>query len=195
MSEERMREEFEAWAVSEGYAMGCMIYGDRRIAELNCDWENGDKVLHFTAAPQPAEQKTHTHWSHDNPGLADQYRAEALVARRSLGFEQDACDVAPADIAEAIESLTQPAEQQPISHDWDDQDKCRRCGDRDWYASATCTPKKQPAPDVAGLVEALDCILSMDDEINIVDVMDPKAREMVEIARDALAAYRKEGDV
>lgn len=38
----------------------------------------------------------------------------------------------------------QPASHQPISHDWDDQDKCRRCGDRDWYASATCTPKQQP---------------------------------------------------
>lgn len=30
------------------------LYGDRRIAELNCDWENGDRVLYFTAAPQPA---------------------------------------------------------------------------------------------------------------------------------------------
>ena len=33
------------------------LYGDRRIAELNCDWENGDQVLHFTATPQPAEQQ------------------------------------------------------------------------------------------------------------------------------------------
>lgn len=34
------------------------LYGDRRIAELNCDWENGDQVLYFTAAPQPAEQQS-----------------------------------------------------------------------------------------------------------------------------------------
>ena len=33
------------------------LYGERRIAELNCDWENGDQVLHFTAAPQPTEQQ------------------------------------------------------------------------------------------------------------------------------------------
>lgn len=32
--------------------------------------------------------------------------------------------------------------REPIRHDWDDQDKCRRCGDRDWYASASCTPKQ-----------------------------------------------------
>lgn len=52
-------------------------------------------------------------------------------------------------VAEAL-TAPQSAEQQPVSHDWDDQDKCRRCGDRDWYASATCTPKWQPietAPD------------------------------------------------
>ena len=30
------------------------LYGDRHIAELNCDAENGDKVLHFTATSQPA---------------------------------------------------------------------------------------------------------------------------------------------
>jgi hypothetical protein len=69
------------------------LYGERRIAELNCDWENGDQVLYFTATPQPTEQ--------------------------------------------------------PVRHDWDDQDKCRRCGDRDWYASATCTPKQQPSPTTA----------------------------------------------
>ena len=51
-----------------------------------------------------------THWSHDNPGLADQYRAEALAARRSLGFDQGACDVAPADITAAIEALTRPSD-------------------------------------------------------------------------------------
>lgn len=45
-----------------------------------------------------------------------------------------------------LHTTPQPAEQ-PIRHDWDDQDKCRRCGGRNWWTSATCTPK-QPAPDV-----------------------------------------------
>lgn len=49
----------------------------------------------------------------------------------------------------------QPTEHHPLSHDWDDQDKCRRCGDRDWYAAATCTPKQQTEPDAPGLVEAM----------------------------------------
>ena len=47
-------------------------------------------------------------------------------------------------------------QEEPDSHDWDDQDKCRRCGDRDWYASATCTPKQRPLPDVAELQAELD---------------------------------------
>ena len=33
------------------------LYGDRHIAELNCDAENGDQVLYFTAAAQPAEHQ------------------------------------------------------------------------------------------------------------------------------------------
>lgn len=33
------------------------LYGDRHIAELNCDWENGDQLLYFTADPQPVEQQ------------------------------------------------------------------------------------------------------------------------------------------
>ena len=49
----------------------------------------------------------------------------------------------------------QPTEHHPLSHDWDDQDKCRRCGDRDWYAAVTCTPKQQTEPDAPGLVEAM----------------------------------------
>lgn len=40
----------------------------------------------------------------------------------------------------ALTALRKKGEQPVSSHDWDDQDKCRRCGDRDWYASATCTP-------------------------------------------------------
>jgi hypothetical protein len=74
-------------------------------------------------APQPVEQQPSAHWSHDNPGLADQYRAEALAARRSLGFEQDADDVAPADISAAIESLQAECEKlRSLIHDikeWD----------------------------------------------------------------------------
>ena len=32
------------------------LYGDRHIAELNCDAENGDQVLYFTATAQTAER-------------------------------------------------------------------------------------------------------------------------------------------
>lgn len=51
-------------------------------------------------------------------------------------------------------------EEQEIHHDWDDQDKCRRCGGINWYPSSKCTPKQQPALDVTVLVEALEDLVS-----------------------------------
>lgn len=94
--------------------------------------------------------------------------------------------------------LPKPAEQQPISHDWDDQDKCRRCGDRDWYASATCSPKQQPAPDVAGLVEALErCRHQASYSIGGEDALRiqlGKVRDIVNETLSDLAAHRKQED-
>lgn len=175
------------------------LYGERHIAELNCDWENGDHVLHFTATPQPAEQQPKpisrnlravlamilsaldrdaadgkavrgematelrsalseqqqqqpsNHWSHDNPGLADQYRAEALAARRSLGFEQDADDVAPADIAAAIESLTRTAPDIPGL-----TEALRQYQHNDGSGRVFGYDKLLVDRHVAGLVEALE---------------------------------------
>lgn len=88
-----------------------------------------------------------------------------------------------------------PAVQgEPVSHDWDDQDKCRRCGDRDWYALATCTPKQQPAPDVQGLVEALT---ELCDEIDKHEIHAAISKTSIlwfkRKARKALAAHRKQG--
>lgn len=89
---------------------------------------------------------------------------------------------------QSLIATQQPAEQQPISHDWDDQDKCRRCGDRDWYASATCTPKQQTATDVEALVEALEqCITSMLDSGYRTDAV------VIRVARSAIGAHRKQG--
>lgn len=79
------------------------------ICEPGETGDDGEPAFPVYATPQPAEQQASTHWSHGYPGLADQYRSEALAARRSVGFEQDADDVAPTDIVAAIESLTQPA--------------------------------------------------------------------------------------
>lgn len=105
-----------------------------------------------------------------------------------------------------VYAAPQPAEQQPISHDWDDQDKCRRCGDRDWYASATCTPKQQPAPDVSALVEALeeisDPIRFMEERLEEGEVLNGMAavqfandaQYLRDIARKAIEAYRKGGE-
>jgi hypothetical protein len=47
------------------------------------------------------------HWAHSNPGLADQYRAEAFACRRALGFDVDSEEVSPRELIDAIKA--QPA--------------------------------------------------------------------------------------
>ncbi len=60
----------------------------------------------YAAAPQaPAAP---SHWAVINPGLADQYRAEAKMARSCLGFDPDADDVSPSDIRDAIKAPAAP---------------------------------------------------------------------------------------
>lgn len=77
----------------------------------------------LTATPQPAEQRhfiwpnldkpakqSSTHRSASNPGVADQYRAEAMAARTALGFAESAKNVYPSDIRGAIATLKQRAD-------------------------------------------------------------------------------------
>lgn len=49
--------------------------------------------------------KTPPHWAAVNPGLADQYRAEAKACREALGFDPDSNEISPADLRSAIDSL------------------------------------------------------------------------------------------
>lgn len=93
---------------------------------------------------------------------------------------------------ELLEAVGASAVQgEPASHEWDEQDKCRRCGDRDWYAGPICTPK-QPAeqqPDVTQLVEALEQAgLALHE-------MDEGHAALVDIDNALAAYYRKEGEV
>jgi hypothetical protein len=128
-------------------------------------------------------------------GYDSQFRDHATVK---------SCTGNPWEGWQPLYATPQPAEQQPTSHDWDDQDKCRRCGDRDWYASATCTPKQQLAPDVKILVEALESILHGslldacgnrdDDGISSaisIGIQRDSLQRWRKIAHQALAAYRK----
>ena len=61
------------------------LYGERRIAELNCDWENGDQVLHFTAASQPAEQQP----APDAAGLVEALE-QCITSMLDSGYRVDA---------------------------------------------------------------------------------------------------------
>lgn len=131
-------------------------------------------------------------WTEDQapqPAPAVQGESAAYISHTSegdiLGWERQF----DAPNHTALYAAPQPAEQQPVSHDWDDQDKCRRCGDRDWYASATCTPKPQTAPDVDVLVEALECALEI---MENVDGANDCGRG-IDAVEEALAAHRKQG--
>lgn len=72
-------------------------------------------------------------------------------------------------VGQPLYTAPQPAEQQPISHDWDDQDKCRRCGDREKLAGA-----------LEEIAQWVDRWASADHPI-------------AAVARKALAAYRNQG--
>jgi hypothetical protein len=49
------------------------------------------------------------HWAEVNPGLADQYRAEALSTRKILGLREFAQNVSPSDIEREIKYLQKTA--------------------------------------------------------------------------------------
>lgn len=68
----------------------------------------GDKELcrhAWQAALSHAEGEVVDHWAVRNPGLADQFRAEAQAVRKRLGFESDADDVSPNDLRERIAEI------------------------------------------------------------------------------------------
>lgn len=46
------------------------------------------------------------HWAKTNPGLADQYKMEALACREALGFSKHSEDVAPVDLIRRISELS-----------------------------------------------------------------------------------------
>lgn len=64
------------------------------------------RALATLGHPAPhAEGEAVDHWAVRNPGLADQFRAEAQAVRKRLGFESDADDVSPNDLRERIAEI------------------------------------------------------------------------------------------
>lgn len=168
------------------------LYGDRRIAELNCDWENGDQVLYFTAAPQPADQQPFEWPRLDRPAkVGARPRGERKVSdHRLMPVEPDAGMVgAGARVLRRLPGAEKLATQV--------------------YRSMCAAAPQVAAPDVTQLVEALkslvkgyvnlleagrDRITSLGGDCDPVSVMehnDPWLRD----ARAALAPYRKGGEL
>lgn len=100
MSHEKSR--LAAWIAGEIEALSMNV--DMAEDDGLSQWERDDlaELNEEYAAPQPEAGPSAVHWAASNPGLADQYRAEALACRRALGFDANADDVAPVDLTNAI---------------------------------------------------------------------------------------------
>lgn len=148
------------------------LYGDRCIAELNCDRENGDQLLHFTAAPQPAEQQ---------PEYGDAYQGArtdvAIWKRRALEAEQRVREQEQIidRMGEDLNAINGPT-----------------------FMGEPVLPKERPAPDVTQLVEALEEARDLVDSWSA--YASDYFKEKHNLARDlerldaVIAAHRKGGD-
>jgi len=102
---EQQREALEALE-SIGRAVCITRHGTIPItvekAAMECFREEFNTIR---AALSHAEGEAVDHWAVRNPGLADQFRAEAQAVRKRLGFESDADDVSPNDLRERIAEI------------------------------------------------------------------------------------------
>jgi len=115
-------------AILAGDAMGRIAELEAEVAKLkalteslanfNPDWDmleaSQDSVREHMQTCQELRSKIERlrgdgdHWAQRNPGLADQYRAEAIQCRNLLGFASHSEDVSPNDLGQAIIDLTRP---------------------------------------------------------------------------------------
>lgn len=76
-----------------------------RTRDKETTFEAGFKAAWAARPLSHAEGEAVDHWAVRNPGLADQFRAEAQAVRKRLGFESDADDVSPNDLRERIAEI------------------------------------------------------------------------------------------
>lgn len=76
-----------------------------RTRDKETTFEAGFKAAWAARPLSHAEGEAVDHWAVRNPGLADQFRAEAQTVRKRLGFEPDADDVSPNDLRERIAEI------------------------------------------------------------------------------------------
>lgn len=161
------------------------LYGERRIAELNCDWENGDQLLHFTAAPQPTERKPSLQSPPDDPLGGLEHRADGesnfytlsrptgkLVARIQFNVE-----------------LHTHEQERILNAMLSDRNVRYSYGYHQGYWAA-----RQESPDVAQLVEALEASTHrLHEQAEGEDDCRCSQCRFVRLRDAALAAHRKQG--
>lgn len=134
---------------------------DQGAATLqNARWE----AWRARPAAQPPVPEM-SHWSSENPGRADQFRAEARACRKALGFDPDADDIAPRDLAEAIRALAHQASDNPyrvpaVTQALIDEvsrygGKCRDCADENGICPASHLPCENSDKAVRFVLESL----------------------------------------
>lgn len=146
------------------------LYGERRIAELNCDWESGDQVLYFTAAPRSAEQ-------HPDDASVDRF-ATAMKAKLAKKRDEGRGGWQGA----SAEYLSQQLRDHVDKGDPVDVANLAMMLHQNGQRI-----EQQLATDVAGLVEALEEIEQW------VSRWCADDHPVVKFARKALAAHRKQG--
>ena len=173
------------------------LYGDRRIAELNCDWENGDRVLYFTAAPQPVPEMTP--W--DELDFSKMTRRQLVVYSGQQNFKithlQAHNEQLNAKVRRQKDTLRQIERKPAPDAHWAVKnpgraDQYRREAEAARVALGFPVNSDDVSPreitdSIQALMETLELMVTTHDEGGW-----PTAA--VEIARTALAAHRKGGD-
>lgn len=113
------------------------VYFWKEIGET--DWMECHKDWYLKCVDSP---------EHDTKLLyAKPVPADKPASARDDGYITGFNDCVDAMIATAP-SHSQQSDYHDLGHEWDSQDKCKKCGDRDWYAGPVCSGK--PVDSEAG---------------------------------------------
>lgn len=120
----------DGWFKAEGHALLNKLNADRQVP--------ADQVPDAIQLLQRVAASTT-----EKPAVAvpDGFKLVPISCSPEMWDAGSAAHQSPACIYHAMVKAAPPHSQKSDGHDWDDQDKCKKCGDRDWYAGPVCNGK------------------------------------------------------